>query len=115
VVGKDWNKGRYIVQQIEAIAMANRKNTHDAGEIGCAKCGTYDKHDDPCEKCGNVIHIGSTVHCPHDRAAPTKGFESYWDIQLTDHPVQITSLADRNKYMRPHWKDDHVIHFRDRD
>lgn len=82
-------------------------------DIGCLLCGTYGTHD-PCPDCGHVIHIGSAVQCPHEKVGPSKGFEPYDDIGLTDHPVRINSPADRKKYMKPHWVNDYIVELRER-
>ncbi len=80
-------------------------------DIGCYQCGTYDKHD-PCERCGNVIHIGSTIQCPHEKANPTKGFLAYFDHGLGKY---ITGEGDRNVELRPKWNNDYVEHIQHRD
>ncbi len=80
-------------------------------DIGCQVCQTYDIHE-PCARCGNPIHIGSTVQCPHEKAGPTKGFESYYDWGLGK---QIDGAGDRNRELRPKWHKDHMVHIQPRD
>lgn len=79
-------------------------------KIGCTRCGTYDHHE-PCASCGVPIHIGSDYRCPHEQAGPSKGFEPYFDIGLG---ATITGVGDRNSHLRPHWKDDYIIHLQER-
>lgn len=74
-------------------------------KIGCKQCGTYDKHE-PCESCGVPIHIGSDYRCPHEKALPSKGFESFYHIGFGK---MITGVGDINAASRPHWQNDHII------
>jgi hypothetical protein len=74
-------------------------------KIGCKQCGTYDAHP-PCEKCGVPIHVGSWPGCPHEKAMPAHGFESYFDIGLGIH---VSGRGDVLKALRPKWENDHIV------
>jgi hypothetical protein len=60
-------------------------------EIGCEKCGTEEVHDEKCERCGHVFHVGSYPYCKGYKDSHGKmgghhdAFEPYVDIQLLDH------------------------------
>ncbi len=80
-------------------------------DIGCELCGTYDVHL-PCERCGQPVHIGSTIQCPHERAQAARGFLAYFDYGLGK---QITCVGDINAAMRPQWNNDYVTKLDHRD
>lgn len=69
-----------------------------------------------CEGCGAEIQVGSWPFCPdHGKPTPSKGFEAYVDENISDRPVTITGQGDRNKLLRPHWENDHIVHVQPRD
>ncbi len=69
-----------------------------------------------CDDCGKPVQIGSWPWCPHSvEMSRSKGFEPYWDKNITDHPVWISNPGDKRKYLRPQWKDDMMIHTYEKD
>ena len=83
-------------------------------KLGCERCGTYAAHE-PCEQCGQPIHIGAWYECPHEPMYKSKGFEAFECFTVADHPVTITTPGDMKKYMKPHWQNDHIVELAFRD
>ena len=67
-----------------------------------------------CDSCGQELAIGEWPFCPHGSTQSRKGFEPYWDENISDKPVWIGNPGDRQKLMRPHWENDHVVHVQER-
>ncbi len=68
-----------------------------------------------CDSCGHELQIGEWPYCPHESARfGFKPMEPYWDHNISDKPVWITNSGDRNKLMRPHWENDHLVHVQER-
>ena len=64
-----------------------------------------------CNNCGEVLEIGSWPFCgDHSKVEARKGFEPYEDWNISDKPVTISNPGDRNKYLRPHWENDQIVH-----
>lgn len=54
-----------------------------------------------CDRCGKVYTIGEWPHCPHGIPGGMLGeFHPYVDWNLQHEPVEIRSLADRNRIMK---------------
>lgn len=53
-----------------------------------------------CKDCGKDYDIGQWVFCPHEWLCERRPFKSWIDEGITDHPVEITSLAQWNRLMR---------------
>ena len=79
-------------------------------KIGCKRCGTYEKHE-ACPDCGKVQHMGDDFRCPHERTFRSKGFEPFFHYGIGEW---VTGQGDIAKHMRPHWKDDYVIHLQEK-
>ena len=68
---------------------------------------TVDVMSERCDECGEVLEIGSWPFCPdHGQPYLAKGFEPFYDPGLD---AVITGAGDRNKLMRPHWENDHIV------
>ena len=67
-----------------------------------------------CDDCGKAYRIGDWPLCPHGTPTPTKGYEPHWDNNITTHPVWISNPGDTRKYLKPHWKDDHIVHVQEK-
>jgi len=67
-----------------------------------------------CEDCGRTYGVGQWYDCPHDFVQPRKGFEPYIDHHIAEHPVLISNPGDKAKHLKPHWKDDHIVHMQER-
>lgn len=67
-----------------------------------------------CDSCNREITIGEWPYCPHGKAQPSKGFEPYWDENISDKPVWVSTPGDRKKYLKPHWDKDYVVHVQER-
>ena len=69
-----------------------------------------------CEMCGLEYGIGAWPLCPHGiPRGHLHDFRAYTDFNISDKPVEITSLAQKQRLLRPHWKDDYVVHVQPRD
>lgn len=73
-----------------------------------------------CETCGHEIQIGEWPFCGdgknvHERPAPSKGFEPYYDFNIAEEPVLISNPGDRTKHLKPKWNNDYVEHIQPRD
>lgn len=67
-----------------------------------------------CDICHKPLVLGDWPFCPHGSSYKRKGFEPYLDENISDKPVWITNPGDRNKLMRPHWENDHIVHVQER-
>ena len=70
-----------------------------------------------CDRCGKELEVGEWPFCgdirnAHEKPALSKGFEAYYDEGLGE---VIQTPGDRNKLLRPHWKDDYIVHIQPRD
>jgi hypothetical protein len=68
-----------------------------------------------CDGCHKELTIGEWPWCPHGFPEKSKGFEPYWDENISDHPVLISNPGDRNKHLRPHWEGDYLVHVQPKD
>jgi hypothetical protein len=60
-------------------------------EDGCQPCGKSEPHQ-PCEKCGEIVHIGEWPFCPHGRSVTfyaTK-FEAFISKNLGGSSIMST-------------------------
>lgn len=56
-----------------------------------------------CEKCGQEYKTGEWPYCPHGTPRGMLGeFRPYIEYNITHEPVEIRSLADRNRLMKQH-------------
>ena len=63
-----------------------------------------------CEHCHRIVQMGEFPFCPHGTGHGNIGdFKAYTDFNISDTPVHLTSKGDRDKLLRPHWKDDYLI------
>ena len=68
-----------------------------------------------CDDCGVTIEIGMWPFCPdHGKASPSKGFLGYWDWNISETPQWISNPGDKRKHLKPHWKDDYIVHMQER-
>src|SRR5262245_18849107 len=93
------------VSNAEALDVPGSAEAHEEeyAPLTCAVCGCA-PHDDPCEKCGRIVHVGDFPFCPH---APLDGgmlgeFHEYTDPIHFATPIHFTSLAQRNRVEREH-------------
>lgn len=77
----------------------------------CEVCGTGTPHE-PCEDCGQIVHVGEWYACPHGYPGKTKGFEAFFDYGLGK---MVTTIGDINAACRPHWENDQYVHIQPRD
>ena len=69
-----------------------------------------------CSECGAEYRIGDWPYCNHGRPhGNLHDFKAYVDFNIADEPVEITSLAQKKRLLKPHWKDDYMIHLQPRD
>lgn len=69
-----------------------------------------------CDTCDTILEIGMWPFCPdHGKPTASKGFEPYYDENISDKPVWISTPGDRNKYLKPHWENDHIVHVQPKD
>lgn len=61
--------------------------------LGCAECGTTHPHE-PCEACGQIVHVGEWPFCPHG-----KPYGTAIDDQLAGGPQWIENLGDQPVYV----------------
>ena len=69
-----------------------------------------------CKQCGKEVQIGEWPFCGHGTPnGNLHDFRAYTDFNISDKPVEITSLAQKQRLLRPHWKDDYMVHVLPRD
>ena len=56
-----------------------------------------------CDKCGKQYTVGQWPYCPHGTGLGMLGrFAPYIEHNITHEPIEITSLAQRNRLMKEH-------------
>lgn len=63
--------------------------------MNCDVCGAVEH--EPCEKCGQVVHVGEWPFCPHGQVQPRGGFEPHFDLALGEY---VTGWGDVRQHMR---------------
>ena|GEM_PF-5512090 len=53
-----------------------------------------------CDKCGSEYGLGEWPWCPHGRPQGMMTFRPYIDEHIAEHPIEITSWAQRKRIMR---------------
>jgi hypothetical protein len=53
-----------------------------------------------CDVCSHDIQIGDWPYCPHGAPHGMHTFKPYIDENMLDHPVEITSWAQRQRLVR---------------
>jgi hypothetical protein len=53
-----------------------------------------------CDKCGNDYDIGDWIFCPHGSIRERRPFKGWVDENISDSPVEITSLSQWNRMMK---------------
>ena len=71
-----------------------------ASTSDCEVCGA--REHDPCEKCGEIVHVGQWPHCPHGE--PTLVVVAHGEI-LSKHlggrrPRRFGSMREHDRYCR---------------